>query len=149
MTLSVLSEDYFMKEALKEAQKAFEEGEIPVGAVVVCNNRIIARAYNQTEKLTDVTAHAEMLAITAAANALGSKFLTDCELYVTLEPCTMCAGAIFWARVKKLVYAAKDPKRGFMLLNGNVLHPKTEIKTGLLAKESEQLLLNFFSKLRN
>lgn len=149
MTLSVLSEDYYMKEALKEAQKAFDEGEIPVGAVVVCNNRIIARAYNQTEKLTDVTAHAEMLAITAAANALGSKFLTDCELYVTLEPCTMCAGAIFWARVKKLVYAAKDPKRGFMLLNGNVLHPKTEIKTGPLAKESEQLLLNFFSKLRN
>jgi tRNA(adenine34) deaminase len=149
MTLSVLSEDYFMKEALKEAHKAFNEGEIPVGAVVVCNNKIIARAYNQTEKLTDVTAHAEMLAITAAANALGSKFLTDCELYVTLEPCTMCAGAIFWARFKKITFAAKDPKRGFMLLNSTVLHPKTEVKTGLLAKESEQLLSDFFSKLRN
>ncbi len=147
--LSVFSDEYFMKEALKEANKALEEGEIPVGAVVVCKNRIIARAHNQTERLTDVTAHAEMLALTASSHNLGSKFLPDCDLFVTLEPCTMCAGAIFWSRIRRLIYAAPDPKRGFTLLRSNVLHPKTEVQSGILAMESAQLLSFFFNKLRN
>ncbi len=147
--LSVFSDEYFMKEALKEANKAFEEGEIPVGAVVVCKNRIIARAHNQTERLTDVTAHAEMLALTASSHNLGSKFLPDCDLFVTLEPCTMCAGAIFWSRIRRLIYAAPDPKRGFTLLSPNALHPKTEVQSGILAMESAQLLSFFFNKLRN
>lgn len=147
--LSVFSDEYFMKEALKEAEKAFETGEVPVGAVVVCKNRVIARAHNQTERLTDVTAHAEMLALTASFHNLGSKFLPDCDLFVTLEPCTMCAGAIFWSRIRRLIYAAPDPKRGFTLLRSNVLHPKTEVQSGILATESAQLLSFFFNKLRN
>lgn len=113
MTLSVFSDEYFMKEALKEAQKAFEADEVPVGAVVVCGNRIIARSHNLTERLNDVTAHAEMQAITAAANYLGSKYLNECTLYITLEPCVMCAGACFWAQLGKLIYGASDLKRGF------------------------------------
>lgn len=147
--LSVFSDEYFMKEALKEADLALKEGEVPVGAVVVCKNRVIARACNQTERLTDVTAHAEMLALTASFHHLGSKFLPDCDLYVTLEPCTMCAGAIFWSRVRRLIYAAPDPKRGFTLLKSNVLHPKTEVRSGILAEESARLLAFFFNKLRN
>lgn len=149
MPLSVYTDEHFMKEALKEAMSAYSEGEIPVGAVIISENRVIARGSNQTEKLTDVTAHAEMLAITAASNFLSAKFLENCELFVTLEPCVMCAGAIFWARFRRVVVGAKDPKRGFSLLGGTVLHPKTELKTGVLEKDCGQLLSDFFSKLRN
>jgi tRNA(adenine34) deaminase len=148
-SLSLFSDEYFMNEALKQAQLAYEEGEIPVGAVVVCNNKIIARGYNQTEKLTDVTAHAEMIAITSAANFLGSKYLQECKLYVTLEPCIMCAGASFWAHLSEVHYAAADPKRGFARLHENILHPKTKIFSGTLEKEASSLLNNFFKKLRN
>jgi tRNA(adenine34) deaminase len=147
--LSIHSDEHFMREALKEAQKAFEEQEIPVGAVIVSNNRIIARAYNQTEKLNDVTAHAEMLAITAAANYLGGKYLTDCTLYVTLEPCVMCAGALTWSQIGSVVYAAKDQKRGYSIIKELNLHPKTVIRQGPFAEESEKLLLDFFRRLRN
>jgi len=138
-----------MREALKEAQKAFEKGEIPVGAVVVSNNQIISRAYNQTELLSDVTAHAEMLAITAASNYLGGKYLMDCTLYVTLEPCVMCAGALTWSQISNVIYAAKDIRRGYSTISGLKMHPKTIVKQGLLAEESEKLLLDFFRKLRN
>jgi len=122
---AIFTDTYFMKEALKEARKAFDAGEVPVGAVIVSNGKIIARAHNLTERLTDVTAHAEIMAITAAANHLGSKYLDECTLYVSLEPCLMCAGAIFHARLERLVWAAADEKRGFTLLQKPVLHPKT------------------------
>jgi tRNA(adenine34) deaminase len=138
----------FMAEALKEAHKAFDEGEIPVGAVVVCENRIIARGYNQTERLTDVTAHAEMIAITSAANYLGAKYLNECTLYVTLEPCVMCAGAIAWAQFGQLVYGTSDERRGYVRLGQPVLHPKTEVLRGVMADECRTLLLDFFHKLR-
>ena len=138
-----------MNEAFKQAKIAFEEGEIPVGAVIVCKNKIIAKAYNQTEMLNDVTAHAEILAITSAENYLGAKYLTDCKLYVTLEPCVMCAGALFWSQITEVHYAAPDPKRGFRQCNPSILHPKTKLIQGSLASESEQLLLDFFKKLRN
>lgn len=147
--LSIHSEEHFMREALKEAQKAFEKGEIPVGAVVVSNNQIISRAYNQTELLSDVTAHAEMLAITAASNYLGGKYLIDCTLYVTLEPCVMCAGALTWSQIGSVVYAAKDVRRGYSMIPGLKMHPKTSVKQGPFAEESEKLLLDFFRKLRN
>lgn len=137
-----------MNEALKQAQYAFEEGEIPVGAVIVSKNKIIAKGYNQTEKLNDVTAHAEMLAITSAANYLGAKYLIDCKLYVTLEPCMMCGGALFWSQISEVYYAAADPKRGCIQNTTPVLHPKTKIFAGILAKESESLLNSFFKKLR-
>ncbi|HYG15279.1 MAG TPA: nucleoside deaminase [Bacteroidia bacterium] len=140
---SIFSHEYFMRLALKEAQKALEEDEIPVGALVVSNNRVIGKGYNQTEKLTDVTAHAEMLAITAAANYLNGKFLEDCTLYVTLEPCVMCAGAIFWARPGRVVFGAPDEKRGFSK-HGPLLHPKTELITGILENECSVLLKEFF-----
>lgn len=149
MELSVYSDDHYMKEAFKEALLAFDEGEIPVGAVVVCNKKIIARAHNQTERLNDVTAHAEMIALTSAANHLGSKYLNECDLYVTLEPCVMCAGAIFWGQFRRLIFAASDEKRGFTRVETNLLHPKTQIAKGIMAKESEQLLHDFFKKLRN
>ena len=139
----------FMAEALKEAYKAFDDGEIPVGAVVVCENRIIARGYNQTERLTDVTAHAEMIAITSAANYLGAKYLKDCTLYVTLEPCLMCAGAISWSQMGRIVFGARDDKKGFSQLETKVLHPKTEMIRGIRADECKQLLLDFFQKLRD
>jgi tRNA(adenine34) deaminase len=142
------SDSYFMREALKEAQKAFNADEVPVGAVVVSNKRIIARAHNLTERLTDVTAHAEMMAITAAANHLGSKYLDECDLYVTLEPCLMCAGAIFHARLGRLVWAVRDEKRGFTLMNKAVLHPKTQVSEGFLADESRDLLTRFFQRRR-
>jgi tRNA(adenine34) deaminase len=138
-----------MNEALKQAKIAFEEGEIPVGAVIVSKNKIIGKAYNQTERLNDVTAHAEMLAITAAANTLGAKYLNDCRLYVTLEPCTMCAGALFWSQIGEVYFAASDPRRGFRQSNPNMLHPKTQVFTGILAAESEILVLEFFKKLRD
>lgn len=148
MSLSVFSDEHFMKEALKEAEKAREEGEVPVGAVVVCRNRIIARAYNQTEKLTDVTAHAEMIAITSASNALGGKYLNECTLFVTLEPCVMCAGALYWSQVSKVVVGAADPKRGFFRLEENLLHPKTELVQGVLEAECSAIVKDFFKGLR-
>lgn len=138
-----------MREALKEAKKAFEISEIPVGAVVVCKNRIIARAHNQTEKLTDATAHAEMLAVTAAANHLGSKYLSECTLYVTLEPCVMCAGALHWTQLQKLVYGASDIQRGYSLVSTPLLHPKTEVAKGIKADEAKAIIDEFFKKLRN
>lgn len=140
----LLSDNYFMREALKEAQKAFDAGEVPVGAVVVCEGQIIARAHNLTERLNDVTAHAEMQAITAAANHLGGKYLDQCTLYVSLEPCLMCAGAIFWAQTGRLVYAASDDKRGYTLLAANILHPKTAVTKNVEAEASTKLLKNFF-----
>lgn len=147
--LTPFSDEHFMKEAYKEAMYAFEEGEVPVGAVVVCNNRIIARAHNQTERLTDVTAHAEMVALTSAANFLGSKYLNECTLYVTLEPCVMCAGALQWAQLERLVFGASDEKHGFAKLNQLVLHPKTLVVSGIMAKECGQLVKDFFGGLRN
>jgi tRNA(adenine34) deaminase len=149
MSLSVFSDEHYMKEALKLAHKAFDDNEIPVGAAVVCKNKIIARGYNQTEKLIDSTAHAEMLAITAAFDSLGAKYLPDCTLYVTLEPCPMCAGAIFWAQIGRLVYGAKDTKRGYSNFSTNLLHPKTEVVPGVMAAECEDLLDDFFKSLRN
>lgn len=148
MPLTVFSDESFMKEALKEAQKAFDADEVPVGAVVVSNNRIIARAHNLTERLNDVTAHAEMQAITAASNYLGGKYLKDCTLYVSLEPCVMCAGAIFWAQLTRLVFAASDEKRGYSLIGQNLLHPVTLVQTGLMGAESAALLKRFFKKKR-
>ena len=148
MSLTPKTDKYFMKEALKEAQIAFQLGEVPVGAVVVCDNKIIARAHNFTERLNDVTAHAEMQAFTAAANYLGGKYLNECTLYVTLEPCIMCAGASYWAQLKKLVFGASDEKRGFQKMSNNVLHPKTECVKGVYAKECSQILKNFFASKR-
>ncbi len=142
------SDEAFMKEALKQAQYAFEEGEIPVGAVVVSNNKIIARAYNQVEKLTDVTAHAEILAITSAENFIGAKYLTDCKLYVTLEPCVMCAGALAWAQIDEIIIGAPDEKRGFTKLAPEALHPKTAVKTGIMEKECSSLVTHFFNQIR-
>ncbi len=146
--LTVHSDTYYMQQALDEAQKAYELGEVPVGAVVVCNNRIIARAHNQTEMLTDVTAHAEMLALTAAANYLGSKYLDECALFVTLEPCVMCAGALAWAQLGRIVYGASDEKRGFMLHGKALLHPKTKLELGILEHECSALLQQFFKAKR-
>lgn len=146
--MELYSSIYFMKEALKEAQKAFDAGEVPVGAVIVAANKIIARSHNLTELLNDVTAHAEMQAITAAANSIGGKYLTDCTMYVTLEPCVMCAGALGWSQITKIVYGAPDTKRGFTVLNTKVLHPKTEVESGVLSEESEQLLKTFFAARR-
>jgi len=143
------SDEQFMREALKEAQKAEAKNEIPVGAVIVCNERIIARTHNLTETLTDVTAHAEMQAITSAENAIGGKFLEKCTLFVTLEPCVMCAGACFWSRFKKIVFGATDPKRGASLIGKNLYHPKTEIVSGVLAKECEKIITKYFKKQRN
>ncbi len=142
--LTTFSDEYFMKEAYKQALYARDEDEIPIGAVVVCNNKIIAKAYNQTEKLNDVTAHAEILAITAASNHLGNKYLHDCTLFVTVEPCVMCAGASYWAQLKRVVYATPDAKRGFRRLGGQVLHPKTEMESGVLAHECANLMSDFF-----
>lgn len=138
-----------MREALKEARKALEIDEVPVGAVVVCKNRIIARAHNQTEKLTDATAHAEMLAVTAAANHLGSKYLNECTLYVTLEPCVMCAGALHWVQLQRLVFGASDVQRGYSLVSSPLLHARTQVERGVSQDEARQLLEIFFRKLRN
>ena len=143
-----MDDTYYMKKALEEAQKAFEEDEVPVGAVIVANDQIIARGHNLVEHLCDVTAHAEMQAITAAANTLGGKYLTDCTLYVTVEPCVMCAGAIGWGQVGRLVYGADDPKRGFMSYAPLSLHPKTEIVKGVLAQKCAELMQQFFQKKR-
>tara|TARA_B110000503_G_scaffold57545_1_gene92163 strand:- start:1167 stop:1613 length:447 start_codon:yes stop_codon:yes gene_type:complete len=141
------NDDYFMKQALEEAKKAADIGEIPVGAVVVANNQIIARSHNLTEKLNDVTAHAEMQAITSAAEYLGGKYLNECTLYVTLEPCIMCGGALSWAQIKKIVFGAKDNKRGAS--NGdNIYHPKTEVLSGVMENECSELINVFFTKKR-
>ena len=145
---SSLSDDFFMKQALAEAHKAYEEGEIPVGAVVVCDNRVIARAHNQTERLNDVTAHAEIVALTAAADYLGSKYLDECTLYVTLEPCVMCAGALAWAQLGRLVYAASDDKRGFMRFGKELLHPKTKLELGIMQDDCGELIKRFFKEKR-
>jgi len=139
---------YFMKKALQEAEAAFEKGEVPIGAVIVVQDRIIARAHNLTEQLTDVTAHAEMQAITAAANFLGGKYLKECTLYVTLEPCQMCAGALYWSQISKIIYAAEDPQRGCGAMETK-LHPKTKIEGGVLANEASELLKKFFIQKRN
>lgn len=141
------NDEYFMKKALQEAEMAFEQGEIPVGAVIVIDNKVIARSHNLTEMLNDVTAHAEMQAITSAANYIGGKYLKGCTLYVTLEPCQMCAGALYWSQISKIVFGARDEQRGFMTL-GTQLHPKTEVKFGVLAKESSELMIRFFAKRR-
>lgn len=137
-----------MRTAMQLAEQAYEQKEIPVGAVIVADNRIIAKAYNQTEMLNDPTAHAEMLAITAAFNYLGGKYLTDCTLYVTLEPCTMCAGALYWTQLKRLVFAADDRKRGYSLHNSQILHPKTEVNKGIMGAESEAMIVQFFQEMR-
>ena len=146
---AILDDDYFMKQALLEAKTAFDKGEVPIGAVIVCNRRIIARAHNLTEILNDVTAHAEMQAITAAASILGGKYLTDCTLYVTVEPCPMCAGALAWAQVTQVVYGADDEKRGFRRWSPCLLHPKTTLKKGVLSEEAANLMKRFFQKLRD
>ena len=151
MAIDFGSDEYFMQQALIQARMAAEEGEVPVGAVIVTGNKVIAKAYNQTERLTDVTAHAEILAITSAFNALGAKYLPDCTLYVTLEPCTMCAGALNWSQLGRIVIGAPDERRGYSrLVNKNepVLHPKTEIVTGILAEECAALVSDFFRQLR-
>ena len=139
---------YYMKQALAEARKAFERGEVPVGAVVVCQNRVIARSHNLTETLNDVTAHAEMLAITAASDYLGGKYLTNCTLYVTVEPCVMCAGAIAWAQMGKLVYGAGDEKKGYSRLAPTALHPKTVVEKGLMEEECASIMKEFFKQRR-
>lgn len=139
---------YFMRQALMEARAAADEGEIPIGAVLVCRDRIIARAHNQTERLNDVTAHAEMLAITAASGLLGAKYLIDCTLYVTIEPCVMCAGAIAWAQLGAVVYGASDEKRGFSRFAPQALHPKTMVKRGILEKECAEEMRRFFQERR-
>ncbi len=138
----------FMRQAYNEALYALEKGEVPVGAVIVCNNRIIARAHNLTEALTDVTAHAEMQVITAAANFLGGKYLNECTLYVTLEPCMMCAGALAWSQIGKIVFGAFDEKRGFSRIPENILHPKTEVVSGIMAEECSQIVKDFFKQKR-
>lgn len=147
-TYTLYSDEYFMNEALKEAKKAEEKEEVPIGAVIVCQNKIIARAHNLTETLTDATAHAEMQAITSASGYLGGKYLNECTLYVTVEPCVMCAGAIFWAQLEQLVYGAADPKRGYSLLHKPILHPKTKVESGTLEAECSELVKNFFKKKR-
>ncbi|GIZ16001.1 nucleoside deaminase [Capnocytophaga catalasegens] len=145
--LSVFSDEYFMQKALLEAEKALAKGEIPVGAVIVVDNQIIAKAYNLTEHLQDVTAHAEIQAITAASEYLGGKYLTNCTIYVTLEPCSMCAGALYWSRIQRVVIGASDPKRGFRTIGG-ILHPKTQFISGILEEECETILHSFFTSKR-
>lgn len=146
--IEVYNDAYFMKQAIDEAKKAFDEGEVPVGAVVVCDKKIIARGYNQVERLRDVTAHAEILAITGASDYLGSKYLQDCTLYVTLEPCAMCAGAIAWAQIGTIVYGASDDKKGFMQFGKRMLHPKTKLAYGFMMEECSLLLKEFFKRKR-
>lgn len=141
-------DEQYMRKALQEAQQAFDEGEIPIGAVIVCQDRVIARAHNLTETLHDVTAHAEMQAITAAANELGGKYLTDCTLYVTVEPCAMCAGALGWSHIPRIVYGCHDEKRGFTLLAPQALHPRCTVTAGILEDECRQLMQQFFQQKR-
>ena len=144
---NIFTDAYFMKKALQEAELAFEKGEIPVGAVIVIDNKVIARSHNLTELLNDVTAHAEMQSITAAANFLGGKYLKDCTLYVTLEPCQMCAGALYWSQISKIVFGARDEQRGFIAM-GTKLHPKTTVVSGVMANEAADLMKRFFIERR-
>lgn len=144
---NIFTDEYFMKKALQEAETAFNKDEIPVGAIIVIDNKIIARSHNLTELLNDVTAHAEMQSITAAANFLGGKYLKDCTLYVTVEPCQMCAGALYWSQISKIVFGAKDEQRGYQKL-GTQLHPKTQVKEGVLAEECSFLMKQFFASKR-
>jgi len=146
--MDIFNDEYFMKQALQEARLAFDKDEVPVGAVIVYDKKVIARAHNLTETLNDVTAHAEMQAYTSAADFIGGKYLTGCTLYVTLEPCVMCAGASYWTQVENIVYGAKDDKRGFLLSKTKITHPKTRIKGGVMAEECAQLLTEFFDKKR-
>lgn len=148
MVLNPFDDIYFMKEALKEAQKAYDLDEVPVGAIIVCDNQIIARAHNYSERLNDATAHAEMQAYTIASDVLGGKYLNNCTLYVTLEPCIMCAGAGFWTQVQRIVFGASDNKRGFQLVSKNILHPKTQLEGGVLEEKCSKLLTDFFKRKR-
>lgn len=148
MTTNILNDDYYMRQALNEARQAFDKGEVPIGAIVVCKGRIIARGHNLTETLNDVTAHAEMQAITAAANVLGGKYLTDCILYVTIEPCPMCAGGLLWSQISKIVYGAKDEKKGYSVFSPSILHPKTEVVSGVMEDECASLMKEFFKQKR-
>lgn len=145
---NILNDEYYMRQALNEAQMAFDKNEVPIGAVIVCQNRIIARSHNLTEALNDVTAHAEMQAITSAANVLGGKYLIDCTLYVTLEPCPMCAGGLLWSQISKVVYGAKDEKKGCSKYSPTIFHPKTTIVSGVLEEECSALLKTFFKQKR-
>ena len=146
--MNLNTDEFYMREALKEARKALNEDEVPIGAVVVCRNKIIARGYNLTEKLVDVTAHAEMQAFTAASNFLGGKYLDECILYVTIEPCVMCAGAAFWTQISKIVFGARDEKRGFLLTGKKILHPRTVLVGGVLEEECSLLVKDFFKTKR-
>lgn len=146
--MDLYNDKYFMKEALKEASIAYDKDEVPIGAVIVHNNRIIARSHNLTESLNDVTAHAEMQAFTAAENYLGGKYLHNCILYVTLEPCVMCAGASYWSQISKIVYGASDQKKGYANMCKNIIHPKTEVVSGILENDCSNLLVDFFKKKR-
>lgn len=136
---------FFMKKALEQAEIALQKGEVPVGALITCQGHVVARAHNLTERLNDPTAHAEMQAITAACNTIGGKYLNQCTLYVTLEPCAMCAGAIAWAQLGRLVYGAQDPKKGFSIISANILHPKTTVSAGIMAEEAGKLMKDFFA----
>jgi len=147
--IDIYTDEYFMKQAFNQAKLAFDAEEIPIGAVIVSNKKIIARAHNQTELLNDFTAHAEMIAFTSASEYFGNKYLDKCTLYVTLEPCIMCSGASFWTRISKIVYGASDPKRGFTSVEKNILHPKTEVISGIMEKESSEILDLFFEQKRN
>ena len=142
--MNLLNDEYWMRLALKEATQAYQDDEVPIGAIIICNNKIIAKGYNQTERLKDVTAHAEMIAITAAANYLGAKFLEDCTLYVTVEPCPMCAAALRWARISRVIYGASDPKAGYSQFGAKLFHPKTEIQHGVMEHECGTLMTEFF-----
>lgn len=144
----VFDDEYFMRQALAEAKKAYDEGEVPIGAVLVCNDKIVAKAHNLTETLSDATAHAEILALTAAENSLASKYLPECAMYVTVEPCVMCAGAMFWTKIRTLVYGAADEKFGYSVKAHAALHPKTEVRSGVLAGECAQLMKDFFKQRR-
>ena len=141
-------DERYMREALREACRAAEEDEVPIGAVIVCKGRIIGKGYNMTERLNDPTAHAEMIAITAATEAMGGKYLNECALYVTVEPCPMCAGALAWAQIGKVVYGASDPKRGFSMFSPSLMHPKTEVVSGILSEECGELVTSFFKNKR-
>ena len=148
MAINPFSDEYFMTEALKEAEKAMTLDEVPVGAIIVCDNQIIARAHNFTERLNDVTAHAEMQAFTSAADYLGGKYLNECILYVTLEPCVMCGGASYWTQIKRIVYGASDEKRGFSTVKGSILHPRTEVAKGIHEEKCSKILQEFFQHKR-
>ncbi|MBE6174783.1 MAG: nucleoside deaminase [Rikenellaceae bacterium] len=148
MEVTLEKDEKYMRLALEEAKLALEADEVPIGAIIVAGGRIVGRGHNMVETLTDVTAHAEIQAITAAASTIGGKYLNDCTLYVTVEPCPMCAGALAWSQIGRIVYGVSDPKRGFSTISGNILHPRTVISSGVLATECEALMKNFFAKLR-